>query len=200
MNRVLVSVSQFAQPLLAIGTAAEALSAGGAMILLAGLWLPFGPGARRRRAFVRAQRHFQQGAWQEAIALVKEQQEAGRLTPAWEGRLRNLEGECHRLAGETAVREQRFEEGLEQLLTSAGLLGLNQQEARAGVIDAMLDNVRRLYSSAAPADLNAAVALAERVLALQASCAEASFWQGLCYMRQERADLAVAALQEAHAE
>lgn len=190
--------SQFAQPLLAIGAAAGALSAGGAMVLVAGLWLPFGPGARRRRAFRRAQRRFQQGAWQEALGLVREQQQNGRMPPAWTGRLRNLEGECLRLAGEQAVQEQRFEEGLEHWLGSARLLCLEEREARSRVLEAMLDNVRRLFAANAAADIEAAIQLAERVLALQTPCAEAAFWQGLCFVRQERNDLALQALRAAH--
>jgi Flp pilus assembly protein TadD len=195
---VFLVASQFAQPLLAIGAAAGALSAGGAMVLVAGLWLPFGPGARRRRAFRRAQRRFQQGAWQEALVLVREQQQNGRLPLAWAGRLRNLEGECLRLAGEQAIQEQRFEEGLEHWLGSARLLGLEEGEARSRVLEAMLDNVRRLFAGNAAADIEAAIQLAERVLALQTPCAEAAFWQGLCFVRQERNDLALQALRAAH--
>jgi Flp pilus assembly protein TadD len=192
---VFLSLSPFAHTMLAVDPATGVLSAGGALVLLVGLWLPFGPGARRRRAFQRALLSFQQGAWPEALKLVKELQDGRRLPLMWEGRLRNLEGECHRFAGQAALKERRFEDGLEHLLTSARLLGINLSEERLRVIDAMLDCARKSFAAGAAADTEAASAIADRVLALEPNQAEALFWQGLCLTRQERFDQALTALR-----
>ena len=36
----------------------------------------------------------------------------GRMPRAWEGRLRNLQGECHHVAGDQALKEKKYEEAL----------------------------------------------------------------------------------------
>src|SRR5439155_20344562 len=86
---------------------------------LVALWLIFGRGPKRRRAYQHAQRLLHSGTWREALDIVQELQHQGPMPPVWQGRLRNAEGECHRTAGTQAVREHRYEEGLEHLLLSA---------------------------------------------------------------------------------
>jgi tetratricopeptide (TPR) repeat protein len=168
------------------------------MTVLGGLWLPFGPGARRRRAYTRALRLLHQGAWQEALALVQEQQQGGKLAPVWEGRWRNLAGECHRRAGDAALEAKQFEEGLAHYSSAAELLNLNDSEGRHATVEAMLAEVRRLVSLADPAQTEAAQVLVARVLAIQSPCPEASFWQGLCHVRQNHMEEALACLRTAH--
>src|SRR6516164_2228336 len=75
--------------------------------LLLGLWLLLGRGPRRHRAFGRAQYLLQQGAWEPALAIVRELQERGPNSPAWQARLQRAEGECHRAAGQEAVRQKQ---------------------------------------------------------------------------------------------
>ena len=91
-------------------------------------WLLFGRGPRRARAFRRAQRLLRQGAWQEALAVVQRLQARGRLSVLWQGKLRNVEGECQRTAGDTALQEKRYEDGLQHYQKAAGLLALNADE------------------------------------------------------------------------
>src|SRR5881227_3771485 len=115
-------------------------------VVAVGLWLAFGRGPRRRRAFARAQRLLQQGAWSQALALAQALQAEPRLSPAWRGRLRTLAGECHQRASDQSLKEKRYEDSLRHLLEATALLGLDEGEQRARVIDAMLAEARRLFA------------------------------------------------------
>ena len=53
------------------------------------LWLAFGRGPRRRRAYQRAQRLLQQGDWSRALALAQTLERHPRLSELWQSRLRN---------------------------------------------------------------------------------------------------------------
>src|SRR5439155_3744093 len=77
--------------------------------LAVGLWLLFGRGPRRRRGEQRARLLLQQGDWEAALAIGQDWQKRGRLSTAWEGRLRSLEGECQRLAGDKDLADKRYE-------------------------------------------------------------------------------------------
>src|SRR5262249_50742893 len=109
---------------------------------LVGLWLIYGRGPRRRRAYHRAQVLLRSGQWRQALDLIQDLQQQGQATPVWQGRLRNLEGECHRAAGNQALKDQRYEEALEHLLLSTQLLNLSAEETRHQVIQTMLAEVR----------------------------------------------------------
>jgi tetratricopeptide (TPR) repeat protein len=162
-------------------------------LLLLYVWKGRGP--RRRRALRRGQRCLAQKAWREALAIVEEIKKLGRLSPAWEGRVRNLEGECHRLAAEDALLDNRFEESLERTQLAARLLAISDKEGKRKVIEVMLAELRRLFatqSSAAPA-----LAMAERVLALEPDCAEAQFWLGLAHVRESRTEAALEGFRRA---
>jgi tetratricopeptide (TPR) repeat protein len=164
-----------------------------------GLWLLFGPSSRRRRAFHRAHRLLEQGAWSEALKLLHALQTDPTLSPAWQARVRTAVGEGHQLATDQALKEKRFEDGMEHAVRAAGLLEQNEQEQRFRVIDTMLAEVRRLFAAGTgPAETQATLHMLARVLALQTPCPEASFWQGLCLVRQGTLEPALHALGLAH--
>jgi Flp pilus assembly protein TadD len=196
------TIPEFLQPWLGSNPrTAILLYAGLALIFVAlvlGLWLRFGRGPRRRRTYRRVRQLLQQGAWQEALAEVQVLRGLGRLSLSWEGRARNAEGECHRVAGEKALEERRYEESREHFLNSARLLSLDEAEAHDRVIQAMLEEARRLFATTVGPDTEAAHKLLGRILALDATCAEALFWQALCHVRDGHPDAALTALQAAH--
>jgi tetratricopeptide (TPR) repeat protein len=176
------------------------LYGGGAVLLLAVvvlLWFLFAPGPRRGRALRRARRVLEDGAWQDALAIVHAHQ-GQRLSPNWEGRLRNLEGECYHKAGDEDLREHRYEEACEHYQKAAELLNLDASSLRERVIEAMLGEVRRLFATRREKtdDIQKLIA---RVLLLQSPCPEASFWQGMCHLREKQYDLGIQALTAAHA-
>jgi tetratricopeptide (TPR) repeat protein len=161
-----------------------------------GLWLLFGRGPRRQRAYTRAHRLLKEGAWQQALAAVESWKGKSRK-PLWQGRWRNLEGECHHAASAAARADKRFEDALQHTLTALQLLPLNPAEERQRVIESGLAEVRRLFV-AGKDGTEATQQLIGRLLRIQSPCAEASFWQALCHVRERRPDLAVAALRTAH--
>jgi tetratricopeptide (TPR) repeat protein len=164
-----------------------------------GVWLLFGRGPRRLRSFHRAQCLLEQGSWAEAMQVLVGLQADPGLSPAWQSRLRSAVGECHQRASDQALKEKRFEDGMEHAVRGAGLLGLNEGEQRARVIDAMLAEARRLFAAGTgTAETQATLQMLARVFALQTPCAEASFWQGLCLIRQGTLEPALHALGLAH--
>ena len=173
---------------------------GGSLVLLPLallFWLAFGREPRRRRAYRFAQRVLHEGAWEKALAGVREILQLGRLSPQWEGRVTNLQGECHHVAGEQALKDKRFEEALRHFTTAAELLRLATTEPRDRVVDAMLTEVLRLFA-AGPASQEATCQLIDRLLTVQPSHAAGTFWQGLCHLRAGHTDPATEALTRAH--
>jgi tetratricopeptide (TPR) repeat protein len=165
--------------------------------LLVGLWQIFARGPRRRRAFGRAQRHLQEGSWQDALTTITAIQAEGPLSVAWQESLRSSAGECHHLAADQALKEKNYEDSLKHYVTAAPLLKADEGELRARVIDHMLAEARRLFS-AGPAENDRVGSLLERTLALQSPCPEATFWQGLCLIRHGQAEAALTSLTAAH--
>jgi tetratricopeptide (TPR) repeat protein len=165
--------------------------------LLVGLWQIFAPGPRRRRAFGRAQRRLQEGGWEDALAMIQAIESQGPLSPAWQESLRNTAGECHHLAADQALKEKDYEGALRHYVTAAPLLKADEGELRARVIDHMLAESRRLFA-AGPAENERVTHLLNRTLALQPRCPEATFWQGLCLIRQGQAEAALTVLVLAH--
>ncbi|MBL8793828.1 MAG: tetratricopeptide repeat protein [Planctomycetia bacterium] len=168
-----------------------------AVAVLAVLWLALGKGPRRRRCYRKAQRLLHQGDWAASLQAVEELRRLGRLSIAWDGRAKNLEGECRRQAGESALADKHYEKSLEELTASARLLQLSEADARERVLGAMLAEVRRLF--AATTGSAEVRALLERIFKVQPGCAEASFWQGLCFLRDGQFDQAFSSLQAAQA-
>ncbi len=183
-----------------------AIAAGAVLLIGLGLllWLAFGPGPRRRRAFARAQRLLEAGSWEEALEIIRSLRRPN-LSDAWKGRLRHAEGECHQQAGDEALQEKRFEKAFDHLCEAGELLDLNEAEQRARVVENMLAEVRRQFSGG-PEHTDAVFALLQRTFKMASAgeeqpgtpCPEASFWQGLCHVRQGEVELAVAALTAAH--
>jgi len=157
------------------------------------LYLIFGRGPRFQRAYRQIQRLLQEGKFTAALAAVRQAQQAGPHPAAWEGQLRNAEGEGLRQAGAAALTEQQYEASLDQLLTAARLLSTPETEARERVVHAMLAELRRRFGPE-PA---AVEPLVERILKIQTPCAEASFWHGLHLVRAGQGEAALAALRAA---
>src|SRR5262245_51475992 len=100
-----------------------ALAAAIVLTLGLGLWLVVGPGPRRARRYRRAQRLLEAGEWEPALALAEGLQAGGNA--AWQAKLRTLLGECHHYAGDLALKERRYEDGLTHLLAAAPLLRMD---------------------------------------------------------------------------
>jgi tetratricopeptide (TPR) repeat protein len=161
------------------------------------LWLVFGRAPRRQRALKRGQRYLHEGDWEEGLAAAREILRLGRMPRAWEGRLRNLQGECHHVAGDQALKAKRFEEALKHFVVAAEFLGLTEAEFRTRVAEAMLTEAMRQFA-AGPANNEATQALLARLLKIQPAAPAATFFQGLCHLRDGRTDLAQAAFSAAH--
>jgi predicted Zn-dependent protease len=178
------------------------LSAGGAVLLLGlalGLWLVFGPGPRLRRGHRRARGLLEQGQWPESLTLAETLLNSSAHGVYWQGRLRNLIGECHYQASRIALQEQRYEDAFQHALLSAQHLGIDEAEARQTVVQAMLADIRRLFAASNAIHANEqTLKLLTRLLTLEAPCPEATFWQGLCQVRAGRLDLALTSLKAAH--
>jgi tetratricopeptide (TPR) repeat protein len=177
-----------------------------AIVLVLLLWLAFGRGPRRRRAFARAGRLLEAGNWAEALTITEGLRASGGLSAQWQARLRNLAGECHQRAAEEALKDKRYEDALQHLLTAAPLLKQDEAEQRSRVVEAMLAEARRLFAAGTrPADTQAVLDLLGRTFGVSGpappdgtSCPEASFWQALCLLRQDQAEQARSALTAAH--
>src|SRR5437879_6412094 len=193
-------VPEFLQPLLGTSPRSAQWFYGTVAVLtlafLFFLWLKFGRGPRRRRKYRRAQLLLKSGAWHEALGLVRDLQ-ARRQSVSWQRRLRRLEGECQRAAGAAALQAKDYEAGLEHSLRAAQLLEVNEVEVRVSVVETMLAEVRRLFAVSSSAGTEPVHQVLGRVLILQSPCAEASFWQGLCHVRDVQTDLALASLHTA---
>jgi tetratricopeptide (TPR) repeat protein len=190
--------------------AATAIAVLGGFFLL---WLICAPGPRRARKFRRSQRLLRQGNWQHALEMLQALHNS-RLSKVWHDRLRNAEGECHRVAGVQAVQAKDFETGLSHHLLAAEIIGINATSVRASVVEKMLAEVRTLFASTKGTDTAAVQTMIERVLCVasggresagsdrrthvrRSPCPEASFWQGLCHIREDQWEQAREALQNA---
>jgi tetratricopeptide (TPR) repeat protein len=163
------------------------------------LWLLLGRGPRRHRAFRQAQRLIEQGNWKEALDILTALNVEGRLSPVWQDRLRSAQGECHLLAADQLLKKKQFEDALRHSLEAGSRLGLDLAEQRGRVVEAMLAEARRMFAASIEAkETQAVLEFLDRIFAMQTPCAEASFWQGLCQVRQGQIDAVLASLTEAH--
>jgi tetratricopeptide (TPR) repeat protein len=187
-------------PLFAVSTGAV-LGIVGAVLVLAvltvTLWLVFGRAPRRQRAYKRGQRFLHNGDWEAALAAAREILRQGRLPKAWQGRLRNLQGESHHVAGDQALKAKRYEEALQHYTVAAEFLELTEGEFRARVVEAMVTETLRLFASG-PTHNDATQALLARLLKIQPGSPVATFWQGLCHLRDGRVDLAASDFATSH--
>jgi tetratricopeptide (TPR) repeat protein len=177
------------------------LGVGGAVLLMsvltATLWLVLGRAPRRQRAYKRGQRFLHDGDWEEALAASREIHRLGRLNRAWEGRLRNLQGEAHHVAGDQALKAKQYEDALQHYVVAAEFLRLTEGEFRTRVVEAMLVETLRQFA-AGPANNEATQALLARLLKIQPGSPAATFWQGVCHLRDGRLDLAQEAFTASH--
>jgi tetratricopeptide (TPR) repeat protein len=185
-------------------------------IVAGSCWLVYGRGPRRRRSYRRILKLMNENAWAQALEEVQWLQSLGLLSPLWQSRIRQAEGECRRLAGLAALTEKRFTEGLDSLLKSARLLDQDEAQCRTRVAEEMLEEIRRLFVAMSPNPFQAKIAkknpdpsnghadeslpdLIRQLLSLQSPCPEASFWLGLWHVQQNRIDLALPALEDSRA-
>jgi len=168
-----------------------------ASMLAATLWLVFGRAPRRRRAYQRGQRYLHDGEWEEGLAAAREIMRLGPMPRTWEGRLRNLQGECHHVAGDQGLKAKQYEDALQHYVVAADFLRLTETEFRTRVVEAMLAEVLRQFAAGPPHN-EATQALLARLLKIQPGSPAATFWQGLCQLRDGRIDLAQAAFSAAH--
>src|SRR5262249_61229557 len=72
-------------------------------------------------------------------------------------------------------------------------------ELRSRVVESMLAEVRRQFAICKSAADNQAVqAMIARAFRMQSVCPEATFWQGLCHVREGNLDAAMTALGDSH--
>lgn len=171
-----------------------------ALLLLLVAWQLVGRGSRRRRCYRHCRRWLQRGDWQQALLLLRPQQQGRGQPPAWQERWLQLEAECHQAALVQALEVKDFEKALEHGLRAATLLQQPESEARNKVIEAMLEEVRRLFAASQGPDTAAVMPMITRVFLLQSSCPEASFWQGLCHLREGQPAKASACFHTARTE
>src|SRR5262249_43952419 len=119
------------------------------------------------------------------------------LSPRWQARLGEAEGQCFRAAGDAALAEKAFEPALDHYLKAAQALHLEPAKVVHYVVENMLAEARRLFAVNPSGPADEAHQLLTRVLLLQQVCPEASFWQGLCFVREGKFDLACKALLKA---
>jgi tetratricopeptide (TPR) repeat protein len=161
-------------------------------------WLLLGSGPRRSRAYKAAQRQLQEGRWQEALAAFETLNAQANLPPDWQGKLRHAAGECHQFAADLSLQEKRYEQARIHAVTAAPLLGVSEADQQARVVEQMLAEVRRQFAAGpAAVDTSAVLQLIDRVFPIQTPCPEASFWQGLCRIRQNDTDRAIQSLTTA---
>jgi tetratricopeptide (TPR) repeat protein len=166
-----------------------------AFAVLVGLWLIFGPGPRRARAFARARRLLARESWDEALAIAKSLQAAPGLKPAWQEQLRTLIGDCYQVAADASLREKRFEEALDHGRQAAIGLRLDPADQETRIVERMLAEARRLFAAR---ETEAVVQLVQRAFAIRSPCPEGSFWLGLCQIRSGDIDAALALLRAAN--
>jgi tetratricopeptide (TPR) repeat protein len=169
------------------------------LLALALLWQLLAPGPRRRRGLKRAQRRLAAGAWQDALERVRKLRNWGSPSAGWRRRFDEAEIACLRVAARSALAANQFEESLDFHLRMAQLAGETEASARNLVQDAMLAEMRRLFSVTTLSDTKPLHELVARTLLVQSPCAEASFWQALCFLRGNDPDRAIVALEAARA-
>ncbi len=161
------------------------------------LWQVFGGGPQRRRGLNRARRRLAEGAWGDALELIRKLRNRGSPSAAWKKRFNEAEAECLKLAAKEALQAKQFEDALAQLLRAAQLLGESPLEAKRNVQSAMLEEIRRLFAATTLGETRPAHDLIAHALQVQSPCREASFWQGLAFLRGGEPDRAMEALQNA---
>lgn len=191
----------FLQPLFGSSPRASAIFYGviGGLLLVAWLvlWQVLGRGPRRRRGLKRARRRLAEGAWPDAVERIRKLRHLGAPSAAWQRQFNVAEADCLKVAADLALQDKKFEESLGHRLRVAELLGEAPLQAKLDVQSAMLEELRRLFTLSSLGETRAMHELIARILLVQAPCREASFWQGMCFLRGGEPQRALEAFQTA---
>jgi tetratricopeptide (TPR) repeat protein len=165
------------------------------VIVLAVVWLVFGPGPRRRRGLRACRKLLKTGAWQAALTQLERVRAIGSSSSTWRKRFEQFEAECLQAAATASLSDNRFEEALQHGLRAARHLDKAELDVRVNVQGAMLREIRRLFSR--QGETAAVLDLIGRTLQIQSPCREASFWKALCDLRNGAMESALTHLQAA---
>jgi tetratricopeptide (TPR) repeat protein len=162
-----------------------------ALVAIGGLllWQLRGTGPRVRRALLRTRKLLEAGNWEAALLSLRDLKDP-RLPQKWQDKITETEAACHRTAADALLEGKRYEEALEKLYRAASLTGVDEGKARAQVVEAILAEVRAQFAAGAGPGTQFVQDLISRAQILDPACAEASFWQGMCLVRDGRWDLA----------
>jgi tetratricopeptide (TPR) repeat protein len=162
------------------------------------LYFVFAPSPRRWRALYRAQKLLEAGDWQGSLALSRSFLGRVKGNQAWEARFKNLAGECHQRAVDHALKERNFDDALTHAADAAALLGLDADEQRDRVVEAMLAEVRRLFAAGA-GHAEALRTLIDRIGKVAGhEPPEATFWLAMSEARAGELEEALADMVRAH--
>jgi tetratricopeptide (TPR) repeat protein len=165
------------------------------LLILLAAWLLFGRGPRRWRGMRAARKLLKTGAWQAALDQLKKVRAIGSPSSSWLKQFNQFEAECLQAASRSAVKEKKFEEGLEFGLRAVQILEQPGVDVRMNVQGAMLQEIRRLFSK--HGETAAVQDLIGRTMLVQSPCREASFWQAMCLLRNGEMEAALMHLQTA---
>ncbi len=160
------------------------------------LWLLIGRGPRRRRGMRHARKLLAAGDWQAALVQLKHTRAIGSPSTSWQKTFDTFEADCIKGAVKAALKEKKFEEALDHGLRAAHINDDSETDVRIGIQNAMLQELRRLFSKHGEDD--AIMDLIVRILRVQSPCREATFWQAMCEIRIGALDAALMHLQTAH--
>ncbi len=160
-------------------------------IFLLAVWVWVGPGPRRSRRLGKAQRLIQEGNWEEAFPIIRNFLQQNPKPGRWQKRLHQVAGDCFMAAGRQCLKDKDFEQAAENLEKASSFHQRSQEEARLAVINAMLEEIRRLFSESERGNTQEIHQLISRTLLLKSPCNEAYFWQALCFIRDGKNDQAI---------
>lgn len=169
------------------------LALAGAVTLIV-LWRVFGRGPRRARGLGRIRRQLQQGDWAGARERLRKLRTLGKPGRQWQDRFNALEADCLQAAMSAALDGKKFEEALDYAIPMMQLRDKPTLDAQMQIQGAMLEEMRRLYAIGSNSGVQD---LVTRTLLVQSPCREASFWQGMSYLREGRTEEGVVSLQTA---
>lgn len=149
--------------------------------VLVGLWMLWGAGPRRWRGLRAAQALLAEGNWQGALEQLTQVRAIGMSSESWIKTFDEFEAECLQAGMNAALADKKFEDALKHGQQAAKLLDQPEHEVRIAVQNAMLREIRRLFSK--PGETDATLDLITRTLKVQSPCREASFWLAMCEIR-----------------
>src|SRR2546423_3497605 len=142
---------------------------------VAGFFL-FAPGPRRWRAYHRASKALAADDWETALTGAESMLPEVKGNAAWQTRVKNLAGEAHQRAVDHALKAREFDVALEHALSAADHLGLDPDEQRGRVTEAMLAETRRLFAAGPDKDEATRAMVARTRKVTGAVPPESMFW------------------------